>query len=204
MGRPKKHDAATRTALLDAAERLVSARGLAALSVRAVADEVGTTTRAIYTVFGSMDGLVDALGARTFELLGPAVRALPVTADPAADLVAAGAVAFRHLVLTRPVLFALGVQRVNTTDRQNAGFQESAAQAWTALQDRVIRLQEAGGLGQWPVSDAALAFHVLCEGLAAAEMRGMIPPHPENLWHHALKALVTGFRTDTDDPIPVD
>ena len=54
MGRPKEHDEATGVALLDAAERLVATGGVGALSVRAVAEAVGTTTRAIYSVFGSM------------------------------------------------------------------------------------------------------------------------------------------------------
>ena len=74
VGRPKEHDAATPALpCWMPLSNLVSAHGLASLSVRAVADAVGTTTRAIYTVFGSMDGLVAALGARTFDLLGPAV-----------------------------------------------------------------------------------------------------------------------------------
>src|SRR5439155_11943550 len=40
-------------ALLDAAEELVQHSGVEARSVRAVADHVGTTTRAVYTVYGS-------------------------------------------------------------------------------------------------------------------------------------------------------
>ena len=186
--------AATGDALLNAAEKLVSASGLGALSVRAVADEVGTTTRAIYAVFGSMDGLIAALAARTFDLLGPAVKALPVTADPAADLVAAGVIAFRGLVISHPVLFQLGVQRVYTVDQRVARIQESAARAWMMLQERVIRLQQAGGLGEWHVDEAASAFHALCEGLAAMELRGLIPASStERLWRRALTALVAGF-----------
>jgi AcrR family transcriptional regulator len=52
MGRPREHDQATAEALLDAAERTVQAAGLEGLSVRGVADDVGTTTRAVYSVFG--------------------------------------------------------------------------------------------------------------------------------------------------------
>ena len=77
MGRPREHDESTAAALLDAAERAVEVEGLAALSVRGVAHDVGTTTRAVYSLFGSKDGLVVALGARAFDLLGAAVGALP-------------------------------------------------------------------------------------------------------------------------------
>ena len=75
MGRPREHDQATATALLDMAERAVEADGLAALSVRAVAADTGTTTRAVYSLFGSKDGLVVALGVRAYELLDAAVAA---------------------------------------------------------------------------------------------------------------------------------
>jgi len=119
VGRPKEHDALTAAALLDAAEQIVAAQGLAAVSVRGVAEQVGTTTRAIYSLFGSKEGLIAALGARTWDLLGAAVQALPVTEDAAADLVAVGVSGFRGcLVLEHPALFQLGVQQLSTTPEQ--------------------------------------------------------------------------------------
>ena len=70
MGRPREHDERTRAALLAAAERIVAEGGPAALSVRAVADAAGTTTRAVYSLFGSKDGLlVEALARDAFEFL---------------------------------------------------------------------------------------------------------------------------------------
>ena len=69
MGRPRLHDDATREALLGAAEALVEAGGPGALSVRAAADTIGTSTRAVYSIFGSKEGLLSALAQRSFELL---------------------------------------------------------------------------------------------------------------------------------------
>ena len=66
MGRPREHDERTAERLLDAAERIVEAKGLDSLSVRVVAHATGTTTRAVYSLFGSKDGLVVALGKRAF------------------------------------------------------------------------------------------------------------------------------------------
>ena len=196
MGRPKEHDAATGTALLNAAEDLVVAHGVRALSVRAVANEVGTTTRAIYSVFGSKDDLVAALGARIFDLLGPAVRAVPVTQDAAADLVAAGVNGFRGVVISHPVLFALGVQQTNAGPDQRARIHQAADNAWTVLHERVARVQAQAGLGDWHIDEAATAFHALCEGLAALEIRGVIAPtNAETRWRNALTALVAGFTT---------
>ena len=50
MARPIKHDATTREALLDAAEALLADSGPDAVSVRTVADEIGVSTRAVYSV----------------------------------------------------------------------------------------------------------------------------------------------------------
>jgi len=70
MGRRRIHDEATADALLDAAEAILEAEGLEALTVRRVADEVGTTTRAVYSSLGSKDALLTGLGMRAFDLLG--------------------------------------------------------------------------------------------------------------------------------------
>ncbi|PZT71318.1 hypothetical protein DN402_04935 [Streptomyces sp. SW4] len=82
MGRKRVHDEETARALLDAAERILSAEGLEALTVRRVADEVGTTTRAVYTSLGSKEALVAGLGVRGFALLAARVAALPTSGIP--------------------------------------------------------------------------------------------------------------------------
>ena len=61
MGRPKEHNAATRAALLQAAEQMIATHGMDALSIRGVADAVGTTTRAVYSLFESKAGLLLSL-----------------------------------------------------------------------------------------------------------------------------------------------
>ena len=149
----------------------MAADGLGAVSVRALAGEVGTTTRAIYSLFGSKDGLIAALGARTFDLLAAAVDALPTTHDPGADLVEAGVNGFRRLVVDHPALFQLGIQQTHATDEQLVEIRAAAARAWTVLQARVTRIQHQGRLGTRSVEEAATAFHALCEGLAALEPR---------------------------------
>ena len=68
MGRPREHDEHTAEALLTAAEPIIEARGLGALSLRELAEEAGTTTRVVYSLFGSKEGLLSGLGARAFEL----------------------------------------------------------------------------------------------------------------------------------------
>jgi hypothetical protein len=59
---------------------------------------------------------------------------------------------------------------------------------------RIGRLEAAGLLGSYPVPEAVWAFHALCEGLAAMELRSLLPAGEEaRFWRDALTALVRGF-----------
>lgn len=193
MGRPREHDERTAARLLDAAERIAEEEGQAGLSVRRVAVEAGTTTRAVYSLFTSKDGLVVALGARAFDLLGAAVDALPRTDDPLADLVEAGLV-FRRFALAHPALFRIGVQRIDIAGELVHRFVGAADHALTGLYERINRLGDAGGLGNRSVPVAAWEFHALCEGFAALELRGTMPDdEAREMWRDGLHALVAGW-----------
>jgi AcrR family transcriptional regulator len=191
MGRPRQHDETTATALLDAAERTLQEQGVRALSVRALAQEAGTTTRAVYSLFGSKDGLLGALGARAFELLEEGLAALPEADEPREDLVRA-ALMFRRFALEHPALFSIGIQRTDPAVWPR--FRSAAAGAFARLVGRFEPLAESGLLGGRSVHEAATQFHALCEGLAAIELRGMPQGRePEGLWRSAVQALVAGF-----------
>jgi AcrR family transcriptional regulator len=193
MGRPREHDEQTAAALLTAAERTIHIRGIESLSVRRLAGDVGTTTRAIYSLFGSKEGLIGALGARAFDLLREAVVALPTTDDPAHDLIDAGMV-FRRFALEHPSLFSIGVQRNLPSSEISQRFRSAQSSARGALEERLVRLGERGLLGCRSVASALFEFHALCEGLAALELRDTCPPDlVERWWREALSALVAGF-----------
>lgn len=194
MGRPKTHDRRMAETLVDAAEALADAGGPGAVSVRAVAERSGTTTRAVYSLFGSKAGLVAALGARMFELLGEGVAAVPTTEDPAADLVEAGVGVFRRLSVERPALFQIGVQQTAVEPAVVHEFIPAATDAFFILQARFERLREAGRLSGRTVYTAAVQFHALCEGLAAIELRGSLPASSgEMRWREALSTLLEGL-----------
>jgi AcrR family transcriptional regulator len=194
MGRPKTYDASSAVVLVDAAEALADAGGPAAVSVRAVAEQSGTTTRAVYSVFGSKAGLLAALGTRLFDLLGEGVANLPETDDAAADLVQAGVGVFRHLSVTRPALFEIGVLHTAIDPEIVDDIVPAAGKAWRVLESRFQRLQDAGGLPGRTPSAAARHFDALCEGLVTMERRGsMSPDGAEREWRDALSALLTGM-----------
>ena len=200
MGRPREHDDHTAAVLLAAAERAVEDSGPEGLSVRGVAGDVGTTTRAVYSLFGSKDGLIAALGAQAFEFLRTGLAALPQTDDPAADLVETGLV-FRRLAIERPALYSIGVER---SARGLPSWQivcDAADAASAVLHEHVARLDDAGLLGEQTVTEATLQFHALCEGLAILERRGRRTPFDaERVWRTGLRALIAGFAATSRAP----
>jgi AcrR family transcriptional regulator len=165
-----------------------------------VASEAGTTTRAVYSVFGSKDGLVSALAQTAFEMLYDGIDALPETDDPAADLVAIGTQVVRGLVRDHPALYRISFQRIAGL-QTDPGLVAARERAWDQLQGRVARLEEAGLRADKPVADAARELNAMWEGLANAELRGdvlrILPRgEEERAWHDALTTVVRGLITE--------
>ena len=74
--------ARTRTRILDAAERLILAHGLAGVGMETVADAAGVSRQAVYDKFGSKGGLLRAMVERTEEGLGIFAAVAEVAAEP--------------------------------------------------------------------------------------------------------------------------
>lgn len=199
VGRPKEHDEQTRAALRAAAERIVEEDGPEALSVRAVAGEAGTTTRAVYSLFGSKEGLlVDALAQGAFEFLAEHIDRLPRTNDAVSDLVAVGVPVFRTLVLEHPTLYRIAFQRIVPGLSPGPELTAARERAFGALLTRVQRVADAGLLGAKSVPEAAIEFNAMLEGLANAELRGSVlrilpEGAEESVWREALTNVVRGF-----------
>jgi AcrR family transcriptional regulator len=197
MGRPREHDDTTREALLAAAETLVEEGGPAALSVRAVADAIGTSTRAVYSTFGSKDGLLNALAQRSFELLRDSICRLPETDDPTVDLVNAAVDVFRPMAIEHPSMFSLAFLRAAPDLEFDDGVQQASAEGLLMLQDRIHRLAEADLLGGRDERTALAQFNALCQGMASVELRnpGLLGPKPKIAWRDAIATLLNGLRT---------
>lgn len=87
---PRTADPEIHEAVVTAAARLLADGGRSALTTRRLATEVGTSTMAIYTRFGSLDGVHQAVREHGFGRLTTALDAVSETRDPVADLAAIG------------------------------------------------------------------------------------------------------------------
>lgn len=199
MGRPREHDERTREALRAAAERLYDEHGPDGVSVRAVADQVGTTTRAVYSLFGSHEGLlVDALAQRAYEILTRGVDDHPETDDPGQDLVEMSVAVFRRFVLEHPALYRITFQRIVPAFAPGPELIAAREAGLSRLTAKVQRLETAGLLRGLTAEEATLAFQAMCEGLANFEMRGAImrmfpADREEDAWRTAMAALIGGM-----------
>lgn len=193
MGRPPLHDEQTRAALLAAAERLVADGGIDAVSVRSVAAGANTTTRAVYALFGSKEGLVQALAQRAYELVMERVDTVPLTTSPGDDLVAGAVKGFRAFALDHPDLFRLffTMQRPGPLSADSEAIRVASL---SRLILRVERAHAAGLLGGRTVADVTRLWDAFCVGLAMREICGVIESSEgERTWTDALGALLAGL-----------
>src|SRR6478752_6185718 len=95
-----------RRRLIELAADVLGEEGPAALSARRLARDAGTSTMAVYTHFGGMPGLVQAVVAEGFRRLYDRVAKVELTDDPVADLVAAAS-AYRANALASPHVYAV-------------------------------------------------------------------------------------------------
>jgi AcrR family transcriptional regulator len=193
VGRRREHDENTAAVLLDIAEHTIADHGVDALSLRDVAADAGTTTRAIYTLFGSKDALLGALGVRAFNHLQRNIEALPRSGRPAEDLVEV-ALVFRRFAVEHPALFSIAFHRADPAIWPR--IRAAAADALVVLDERFQALADANLLGGRTVTEASTQFRALSEGLAWTELRGNpLAPDPDSFWRSAFHALITGFAT---------
>ncbi|MGH8968465.1 MAG: TetR-like C-terminal domain-containing protein [Actinomycetes bacterium] len=139
------------------------------LTVRRIATAAGTTTMALYTGFGSRDGLLDAVYAKGFEQLREHMEEVGRLGDPA-EAVRQLLHAYRAFALANPGLYGLLFERVLP------GFDPSPEVRSTALDTTfgLLAAQTGGLLGtdQQDTASRELAYTLwaLTHGLVTLEL----------------------------------
>ncbi|WP_265523279.1 TetR/AcrR family transcriptional regulator [Oerskovia flava] len=170
MARPRLHDDALRTRLLDATSEVISRRGEAAVTVRSVAADAGTSPSAVYALFGSRDDLVAAVSAEGYRRFAAHLSAVPTTDDPGADLAGLGR-AYREFALGEPHFYAVMFARAI---RQGADAPEAVEQTtFLVLRDAVARLLPDAAPAV--VGQVAFGLWGLVHGMAGLELAGLAP-----------------------------
>jgi AcrR family transcriptional regulator len=187
---------AIRLRLIDEAARILDEEGPSALSVRRLAAGAETSTMAVYTHFGSMSSVVDAVATEGFRRLIARVDAVGVTDDPLADL-RRSAAAYRHNALENRHLYLVmfGAISLGRFGGHGADREVSSA-AFDQLVARIARAMDAGALRPGNPREVAAQFWSALHGYVMLELAGMdqVVDDPEHtvLWQmlsHLLIAL---------------
>ncbi|KKE99239.1 TetR family transcriptional regulator [Mycolicibacterium obuense] len=168
-------------ALIDAGVRLLERDGVAALRARAVATEAGTSTMALYTHFGGMTGLLDAIAREVFDRFTAVLTEVPLSDDPVADFLAMG-LAYHRFAMANPQRYQLmfgtsapasiAQHRSDLTMTGNATDRAEWAASFGALRNAVHRMMAAGRIRPDDESSVAARLWSLNHGAVMLETAG--------------------------------
>lgn len=204
MGRPRLHGEQTRERLIAAAGRLVADGGPEALGVRQVALEAGTTTRAVYSLFGSRGGLVQAIYAEGWAALYRRMAAIVDTDDPVTDFIGL-CFAYRDHALAGPSRYRVMFERLDGFEASEEG--PTVMRCVERLRQVMGRCVASGFFPGRDVEAMILQWWALVHGLASLELQGRLgsevvgvaggepsPARAEQSWREALSAALEGYR----------
>jgi AcrR family transcriptional regulator len=189
--------ATTRETLLEAALRLLEERGPGALRVRDLSEAVGKSTMAVYTHFGSKQGLLEQLYLHGFSRLEDRLKTVPSDGNGRPELLAF-ALAYRGFALDNEALYGLMFERatpdfVPSDDSRMAGL--------TTFEMLTRRIAERRPDLADPAPSAHLVWATM-HGLVSIELThrrwgGPLVAHlqgdPEQHYATAINALITGI-----------
>ena len=171
------HHGNLRAALLEQAERTVDERGAQAVSLRAIAREIGVSHAAPRRHFADRQALLDALAEEGFDRLGEELRRAVERADSSFG-------ARLHALSQAYITFAAhhaALLELMFAGKQRAGADRVQERADRAFATALAVIAEAQSSGELPAGDsgriAIVAFATL-QGLAAMANGAMIEDAP--------------------------
>jgi len=172
VARPRTHDDALRGRLIDTAARVLAEDGPHAVTTRRIAQEVGTSTTAIYTLLGSKTEMFRAMYLEGFSRLAVRQNGVPITDDAVADLSELGRAYFEN-GLANPHLYDVMFHRPVRDFTPEPGDVEFAV---STLQDVVDTVQRAvdQGVMRGDARDIATEVWAVVHGVTSLTIAGML------------------------------
>lgn len=173
MARPKAHTDDVRERLLTEAGEMVVARGVQALSLRELATRAGTSTSAVYSLFGSKAALLDALLESAFSSFAEDQESVPVTDDVVTDVALLG-LRYLEWARTHPTLFRLMFGGAVLGLDPSPEVEATAYRAGVPLRSAVERGRASGRFRDDSVDTMFAALWAQVHGLATLEVLGLL------------------------------
>jgi AcrR family transcriptional regulator len=198
MGRPREHGSETRARLLRVAGEVLAREGAGAVAVRRVARESGTSSRAVYSLFGDREGLMRELFREAAETMRRYHEAVPVRDDPIAEVVELAA-AYRAGAAEQPNLYGLYLGWADPQLRLGDHDVALAFRSADRVLDALERAAAAGLLGGRDPKAVGLQMWALVHGLASLELHGYLGPESQatDRWEDAVRSVLAGYGLPT-------
>jgi AcrR family transcriptional regulator len=191
---------AMRRALLDQASQLLLEEGVHALSTRRLAELAGTSTTAIYTLFGGKDGLFEALYIEGFQRLNTAIRAVKNHKNPLEHLRTINRT-YRKVALENPAYYAIMFEKISPAHEPS---DTALEQAWQSMQPLIATIQRCMDAKLIPAGNAeehAMKFWIGAHGLVSLELAGYFRHQPK-LADEMHEQIVTDLTVKPAKPKP--
>ncbi len=198
MSDPTGKRTTTQSRIIDAAARLLSEHGPAAVTTRRVAEQAGVQPPAIYRLFGDKDGLLEAVAEHVMAAFASSKVAIVQAAaaenvDPLDDL-RAGWQSQIEFGVANPALFRL------LSDPTKVARSPAAESGKRVLEARVHRVAAAGRLR---VSEPRAVGMIQAAGIGVIQTLLATPEHHDPELAEAMYDAVLA-QILTDAPAPLD
>lgn len=188
--------AEARERLIEEAARILGEEGPSALSARRLAAGTGTSTMAVYTHFGAMGAVVDAVVTEGFRRLIAHVDAVGRSDDTIEDL-RRSAAAYRENALENRHLFGVMFGAISTRGLDGHGADPDVSlAAFDQIASLIERAMDAGTLLRADPREVAAQFWSALHGYVMLELSGIVrivdDPEQTVLWPmlaHLLQGL---------------
>lgn len=181
-----------RSALLAAAARILAEEGLAALTVRRVAEGVNASTKLVYTLFGGKEGLLEALYLDAFDGLAAELAAVaaPPPGTPLETLLLEMARAYRRYALAHPDRYAVMFGDAGARFDPSPAARRHAWGTFKTMRDTLAAARPAMGAAQADI--AMRGIWAGMHGVVSLELREVLGPSglSDALYESVLGALL--------------
>jgi AcrR family transcriptional regulator len=166
------HHGDLRGALIEAAQRILEAEGLAALSLRAVARRAGVSPAAPYHHFPDKQALLDAVAERGFDALTAAMTTRMDRVHGSAARLDASGIGYVAFAVANPALFGLMFGTVGQNPSAGRSLDLARQRAYAVLQVAA----DASTPGGKASPTECLRLWALVHGIAKLVLEGCVKP----------------------------
>ncbi|MFD0022438.1 TetR/AcrR family transcriptional regulator [Streptomyces sp. NPDC058382] len=191
MGRPRTNDDSVRERLVACATEMLATLPRESVTVRALAAAAGTSTAAVYSLFGGKDGLIDEVRGRAVAGLFQDLSVVPATEDALADLCAL-ADAYRRWGGEHRHLYTVLFGGVKSFDPSGAVGAGDPVRPLLAAIDRALTESVLDGDAKL----IALSLWATLHGLVTLELAGALDAATvEAVFRSSIHATLRGWAT---------